>query len=180
MSTTVLHIDASARFQPSVSRANSANIVAALKPSKTITRDLSEGIPFLDETWVTATFTPPADRTAAQAEGLGFSDDLVKELQEADTIVIGAPIYNFFVPAVLKAWIDQIARAGVTFQYTENGPQGLLKDKKVIITLASGGVPIGSEMDFASPYLRAVLGFVGLTDVTILNSDEAESFTAAA
>lgn len=180
MSNTVLHIDASARSAQSVSRQNSAKLVASLNPNKVITRDLSDGLPFLNEDWVTATFMPPADRNDTQAQSLSLSDTLVAELQEADTIVIGAPIYNFHVPAVLKAWIDQIARAGVTFKYTENGPQGLLEGKKVIITLASGGVPIGSEMDFASPYLKAVLAFVGLTDVTILNSEEAESFAEAA
>ena len=108
------------------------------------------------------------------------NDSLVAELQAADTIVIGVAMYNFSIPASLKAWIDQIARAGVTFAYSETGPKGLLEGKKAIITIASGGTEIGSGMDFASDYLRFVLGFVGITDVTILNKDGAEVTAKAA
>ena len=86
--------------------------------------------------------------------------------------MIGSPIYNFGVPAVLKAWIDQIARAGVTFKYGENGPEGLLEGKKVIVTIASGGTAIGSDYDFATPYLKFALGFLGITDVTVLGKDD--------
>jgi len=97
---------------------------------------------------------------------------LVEELKAADTIVIGAPIYNFNIPAALKAWIDLIARARLTFKYGENGPVGLLKNKKAYIVMASGGVPIGSAMDFASGYLQHVLAFVGITDVTIIDASQ--------
>jgi FMN-dependent NADH-azoreductase len=121
---------------------------------------------------VTGTFTPADARSDAQNEALSFSDTLVAEVIAADTIVIGTPIYNFGAPAVLKAWIDQIARAGVTFQYTENGPEGLLEGKKVIIAVASGGTQIGSDYDFASPYLKFALGFLGITDVTVLSKDD--------
>lgn len=171
MTHTVLHIDASARFASSASRTASAQIVTGLNADTVVRRDLAQGLPFLDEAFTIATFTPTDDRTDAQNAALAISDTLVAELQAADTIVIGAPIYNFSIPAVLKAWIDQIARVGVTFAYTETGPKGLLKGKKVIITLASGGTPIGSEIDFASPYLRFALGFVGITDVTIQDKD---------
>lgn len=180
MTNTVLHIDASARIQDSVSRRLSKQIVDQLAPSNIIRRDLSDGVSLLDETWVTATFIPPADRTETQAAALSESDVLVKELQDADTIVIGTGMYNFNIPASLKAWIDQVARAGVTFTYTENGPKGLLEGKKVIIALATGGVEVGTEVDFASPYLKTVLGFLGVTDVTILNSEQAETFAKAA
>lgn len=171
MSNTVLHIDASARFADSASRAKSAELIAAQDADTVIRRDLSDGLPFLDETFTVATFTPEENRTDAQKAALALSDELVAELQAADTIVIGAAMYNFAIPAVLKAWIDQIARAGVTFAYTEDGPKGLLEGKKAIITIATGGTPLGSDYDFASNYLRFVLGFVGITDVTILDKD---------
>ncbi len=180
MTKTTLHITASARLQGSVSSETSRAIVQSLASDTLIHRDLSQGVPLLDETWVTATFIPPADRTPTQAAALEYSDILVNEVQTADTIVIGTPLYNFSIPAALKAWIDQIARAGVAFKYTEAGPVGLFAGKKVIIVIASGGAPIGSEYDFASPYLRQVLGFVGITDITILNTEEAEQFAKAA
>ncbi|WP_197922443.1 FMN-dependent NADH-azoreductase [Thiosulfatihalobacter marinus] len=169
--TTLLHIDASARFADSTSRKASAAIVAEQGADTVIRRDLAEGLPFLDETFTSATFTPPENRTAAQNAALALSDTLVAELQAADTIVIGTAMYNFALPASLKAWIDQIGRAGVTFHYTETGPQGLLNGKKAIITIATGGTPLGSDFDFASSYLRFILGFVGITDVTILDKD---------
>ncbi|MGH1463779.1 MAG: FMN-dependent NADH-azoreductase [Cognatishimia sp.] len=180
MTHSILHIDSSARYDESISRRRSANIVASLNAKSVVQRDLAEGLPFLNETWVGATFTPKENRSQEQSDVLKTSDALVKELQDADTIVIGLPIYNFGVPASLKAWVDLVARAGVTFQYTETGPQGLLTGKKAIITIASGGVEIGSAMDFASPYLRQALGFLGISDVTILSSNEAESFATAA
>jgi FMN-dependent NADH-azoreductase len=149
----------------------SAARVAELGADTVIRRDLAKGLPYLDEVFTTATFTPPENRTDAQNEALAISDTLVAELQAADTIVIGAAMYNFSIPAVLKAWIDQIARAGVTFAYTETGPKGLLEGKKAIITIASGGTQLGSDYDFASDYLRFALGFVGITDVTIQDKD---------
>ena len=97
---------------------------------------------------------------------------MIEELKSADTIVIGVPIYNFGIPARLKAWIDLVARAGVTFRYTEAGPQGLLENKRAIIATASGGVPVGSPADFATTYLKQVLAFIGITDVTIIAADQ--------
>lgn len=172
MTKTVLHIDASARNQDSQSRKFSAHVVAEQNADEIIRRDLSNGLPFLTEEWAIGTFTPPENRSAAQDEALALSDKLVEELQRSDTIVIGTPIYNFSIPAVLKAWIDQIARAGVTFKYGENGPVGLLEGKKVIVTVASGGTAIGSDYDFATPYLKFALGFLGITDVTVLGKDK--------
>lgn len=171
MTHTVLHIDASARHQGSVSRDLSAQLVAKENASQVIRRDLSEGIELLNETWVHSTFTPPEDRSDAQVDALKLSDTLVAEIQTADTIVIGTPIYNFNIPAALKAWLDQIARAGVTFQYTENGPKGLLEGKKVTVAIASGGTAIGSDYDFASPYLKFAFGFLGITDVSVVDKE---------
>ncbi|MEO0699174.1 MAG: NAD(P)H-dependent oxidoreductase, partial [Pseudomonadota bacterium] len=91
---------------------------------------------------------------------------------DADTIVIGAPIYNFGVPAAVKAWIDQVARAGITFAYTENGPKGLLEGKRAIIVVASGGTKVGSEIDFAIGYLKFALGFIGITNVELVAADQ--------
>ena len=171
MSQNVLRIDASARLQGSVTRELTNRIVSRLDAESVTTRDLAEGIPAVDEVWVGANFTPEEARTDDQRAKLAASDALIAELQAADTIVIGAPIYNFGVPAALKAWIDQIARAGVTFSYTESGPVGLLTGKRAVVVVASGGVALGSDYDFASGYLRHVLGFIGITDVTFVGAD---------
>ncbi len=104
-----------------------------------------------------------------------MSDSLVAELKDADVLVIGVPIYNFNVPASLKAWIDMIARARLTFRYTENGPEGLLQGKKAYLVVATGGVPVGSPVDFATPYLKHALGFIGITDVEIIAADRLNS-----
>lgn len=173
---TILQINASARKTGSVTRELTEALVTQLlaksPEANVITRDVSQGLPFLDEDWVGATFTDPAERSAEQRMKLALSDTLVAELKAADTIVIGSPVYNFSVPAALKAWIDLIARARETFQYTENGPVGLLKDKKAYVIVASGGTKIGSEIDFAATYLKHVLGFVGISDVTIVAADQ--------
>ena len=171
MTTTVLHIDASARHEGSASRAYSRQIVESLNAPHIVSRDLSLGVPQVSESWVSATFTPADARDDTQKQALSFSDDLVAEVLDADTIVIGVAMYNFSIPAALKAWIDQICRVGVTFKYGENGPEGLLKGKKAIIAIASGGTEIGSDYDHASPYLRFIFGFLGITDVTIVDKD---------
>lgn len=171
MTHTVLHIDASARLAGSTSRDLSAKIAKKMG-TNIIRRDLKDGIPQIDETWVNANFTPADRRTTAQTAALELSDALIEEIKAADVIVIGVPIYNFGVPASLKAWVDQIARAGVTFRYTENGPQGLLDGKRAIIALASGGTAIGSDIDFASGYLRHIMGFIGITEVEIVAADQ--------
>lgn len=169
--THILRIDASARRQNSISRDLTNQIVEKLSPETVTTRDLAQGIALLDEAWIGANFTPVDARTAEQAQRLALSDALVAEVQAADTLVIGLPIYNFGVPAALKAWIDQIARVGVTFRYTEAGPEGLLTGKRAIIALASGGTEAGSAIDFATGYIRHLLGFIGITDVTFVTAD---------
>jgi FMN-dependent NADH-azoreductase len=128
----------------------------------------------VDADWVAATNTPEEDRTEAQRRKLAFSDELVEEIMAADILVIGAPIYNFSVPASLKAWIDLIARVRLTFRYTDKGPVGLLEGKKAYVLTPSGGVPVGSPVDFATPYLRHALGFVGITDVQIIGAQGAD------
>lgn len=168
--THILRIDASARRKGSVSRDLTTQIIDRFDASVT-TRDLATGMPLIDETWIGANFTPADDRTAEQTQTLALSDTLVAEMQAADTLVIGLPIYNFGVPAALKAWIDQVARAGVTFRYTADGPKGLLEGKRAIIAIASGGTEAGSEIDFATGYIRHVLGFIGITDVTFVTAD---------
>ena len=180
MSKTVLHIDASARFSESVSRQLSAQVLEHLGADRVIRRDLADALPQINETWVNANFTPAEDRDSVQRDVLSLSDILVDELKDADTVVIGTPIYNFSVPASLKAWVDQIARAGLTFRYTDNGPVGLLDGKRAVVVIASGGVPVGSEMDFASGYLRQVMRFVGITDVEIIAADRLNADADAA
>lgn len=172
MTRTVLHIDSSARIEGSVTRDLSARIVSRLGADQVIRRDLAAPLPLLDGAWVGANFTPADQRSDEQKQLLALSDSLVEELKQADTIVIGAPVYNFSVPSTLKAWIDLVARAGLTFQYHETGPVGLLEGKRAIIAMASGGTPAGSDVDFATTYLRHVLGFIGITDVEIVAADQ--------
>ena len=174
----VLEISAGARSEGSISRQLTANLISALDSRYSDTeisrRDLADGLPFIDEAWVAANFTPDEERTGQHRQTLAYSDTLVAELVAADVVVIGAPIYNFSLPATLKAWIDMIARARLTFQYTENGPEGLLKNKKAYVVVPSGGVPVGSPMDFATPYLRHALSFVGITDVEFIGAQGAD------
>ena len=175
----VLEVSASGRRKDSVSRMLTGELIDALEIREgdlSITRrDLSDGVPVVDEAWINANFTPEDERSADQRETLSLSDSLVAELQAADVIVIGSPIYNFGVPAVLKAWIDMICRARKTFRYTSEGPEGLLKGKKAYIVIASGGVPVDSPVDFATPYLRHALKFVGITDVEVIAADQLNS-----
>jgi FMN-dependent NADH-azoreductase len=178
MTTHILEISASARSEGSMSRLLTRDVVKALEDRHgdvTITRrNVAEGLPFVDADWVAATNTPEEDRTEAQRRKLAFSDELVEEIMAADILVIGAPIYNFSVPASLKAWIDLIARVRLTFRYTDKGPVGLLEGKKAYVLTPSGGVPVGSAVDFATPYLRHALGFVGINDVQIIGAQGAD------
>ena len=181
MPNTVLHIDSSPRFNDSVSRDLTADIVSRHAGAKVIRRDLSKTpVPQTTDAWIGASFTPAEDRTADQKHTLTLSDELVDELVAADTVVIGMPMYNFSVPSALKAWIDQVARPGRTFNYPENGPVGLLEGKRVIVAMATGGVPQGSDMDFATNYLTFFLGFLGITDVQFVAADGLNADEAAA
>lgn len=170
----ILRIDASARTTGSTTRLladKTMEYFASAGAVQVNERDVAQGLPFVDEAWVTANFTPVDARQPEHKSQLAFSDKLVSEIQNADTLVIATPIYNFGVPATLKAWVDMVARVGVTFRYTENGPVGLLEGKRAVILVASGGTKVGSEIDFATPYLKQALKFIGITDVTIIAAD---------
>ncbi len=172
---TILKINASARREGSQSRRLVDAVISRLggEDASVIDRDLADAPPpVVDEAWVAANFTPDEDRTPAQRDLLAGSDALIAELQAADVVVIGAPIYNFGVPAALKAWIDQVSRARVTFRYAPEGPEGLLTGKKAYVVVASGGTTVGSDVDFASGYLRHILGFLGIKDVTVIAADQ--------
>lgn len=169
--THVLRIDASARHAGSVSRELNDTILNRLNADTVTIRDLSQPLPQIDEAWIAANFTPEGDRTDTQRATLSLSDNLVSEIEAADILVIGMPIYNFGVPAALKAWIDLVARAGRTFHYTADGPVGLLKGKRAIVAVTSGGTEAGSNIDFATGHMAQVLQFIGITDVTFVNAD---------
>ncbi|WP_395701649.1 FMN-dependent NADH-azoreductase [Aquabacterium sp.] len=137
------------------------------EPAATLTvRDLTgTPHPALDEATLQALFTPAEQRTPEQAARVALDDALIAEIQAADVIVLGVPMYNFGVPSQLKNWIDAIARARVTFRYTEKGPEGLLTGKTVYAVLTRGGVHRGQPSDTVVPYLQTTLGFLGMTDV---------------
>ncbi len=170
----ILQINSSGRYEGSITRQVSDLVVNYLKKDnaslEAVNRDVAAGLPFVNEAWINSNFTAADERSNDQEKVLEFSNELVAELENANHIVIASPIYNFSIPATLKAWIDLIARAGLTFSYTDNGPVGLLKNKKATVVMASGGVPIGSEMDMASNYLKFALGFVGISDVNIIDA----------
>ena len=172
----ILEVSASGRNGESVSRMLTQDVICALEQRhgdvSLTRRNLNSGVSFVDEAWIAANFTAEEERSDEQRLALAESDALVAELEQADIVIIGAPIYNFGVPAALKAWVDMIARARLTFRYTENGPKGLLTGKKAYVVIASGGVPVDSPVDFATPYLRQALKFVGITDVEIVAADQ--------
>ncbi|NVO57518.1 NAD(P)H-dependent oxidoreductase [Rhodobacteraceae bacterium B1Z28] len=172
MTKTILHIDASARRTGSATRDLSDRIVRHLGAGRIIRRDLATPLPLLTEDWIAANFTPADQRDAVQRDQLTLSDELVQEIQHADTLVIGLPIYNFSVPAAFKAWIDLVARVGVTFAYTEDGLKGLLDGKRAVLAVASGGTAVGSEADFATNYAKHVLSFIGIHDVDVIAADQ--------
>ena len=177
--STLLHIDSSPLYGRSVSRELTAAFVtqwkAAHPDGKVIDRDLNAtAIPPINAEWVGAVYTPEQARTPRQKELLSLSDSLLAELEQADEYVIGVPMHNFGVPSVLKLWIDQVVRSGHTFSYGPEGPKGLLTGKKATVLAATGGVydqgtPYAA-MNFIDPYLRTVLGFLGITDVTFVTA----------
>lgn len=162
---SVLHIDSSARKSASISRQLSAYLVSELAKT-THYRDLAfDPLPPISAQDLVAVHGSHVDGSDSFRQQLALSDALIDELRQADTVVFGVALYNFSVPAVLKQWIDAVCRAGVSFKYTEQGPQGLLGIKNAYIVTASGGTPIGSELDFASPYLAAICRFLGVENV---------------
>jgi FMN-dependent NADH-azoreductase len=170
--THILHVVTSPNVTGSQSRKAAGHVLADIGGTIKI-RDLSETpLPQVTADWNAARLILADERTADQADVLALSDVLVTEIQDADTILIGMPMYNFGMPAALKAWVDLICRPKVTFEYTSDGPRGLLVGKKAIIVVASGGVVIDSAADFATPHLRHVLEFVGITDITTVVAKE--------
>lgn len=149
-----------------------ANGLAAKTGATLVSRDLAANdLPYVSAERFAANNTPKAERTPEQAELAAIADELVAELQDADTIVIASPIYNFAPPATLKAWADLVARVGTTFRYTANGPEGLLKGKKAYLAIASGGTPLGADYDFMSTWLTHFLGFLGIEVVETIAAD---------
>ncbi|TQK11128.1 FMN-dependent NADH-azoreductase [Herbaspirillum sp. SJZ107] len=164
----ILQINSSVRGAASESTRVASNIVARLtaaNPSAQVTvRDLGANPhPVLDGAALGALFTPADQRSAEQAARVAQDDALIAEAQAADVIVIGAPMYNFSMPIQLKAWFDAVARAGVTFRYTETGPEGLLKNKKVYVATARGGI-YPADADPQVPQIRMLLNFLGMTE----------------
>jgi len=176
----ILHIDASPRGDRSVSRTLAKEFIESWKsvhPEDTITyRDLGHNpVPFITETWIAASFTPPDQHTPEMADAIHLSNQLVDELLAADRYVFSIPMYNFAIPANFKAYIDQIVRAGRTFAVDANGYHGLLQNKQALLILAQGGTyPEGSpgyDYDLQTPYLKLILGFMGITEMQFVYAD---------
>lgn len=171
----VLHLISSPRGENSFSIKLGNAIVEKLISFNCISsinlRNLTDRpFPHLEEEHLRSFFTPAEDRTSEQIEAIKHSDQAIAEIKDADIIVIGVPMYNFGIHSTLKAWIDHVARAGVTFAYTAEGPKGLIKNKKVYLAIASGGIyseGAYKSYDFTEPYLRVLLGFLGMGDVTV-------------
>jgi FMN-dependent NADH-azoreductase len=175
MMKNLLRISTSLFEENSVSSALSTELISALSANgggfNVIQRDFSkQAIPHLDGDWLTAISTPAGERSVEHQEKVAFSDSLISEIQAADVLVIGLPMYNFTVPSMLKAWVDHIARAGVTFEYTDQGPRGLLKNKKVYFVAAMGGVHDTAATDFLRPYMKLIMAFIGLDDVEMISA----------
>ena len=170
---TLLHLDASP-LETSISRELGREFVAAWKaahPDGTlIYRDLAANAPVpIDQAWIGASYTPADQRTPQQKTLLATSERLIQELEAADEIVIGVPMHNFSIPSSLKLWIDQVVRAGRTFSYGADGPKGSLSGKRATLLVATGGVysaeSPAAALNFVEPYLKTVLGFIGITDI---------------
>lgn len=177
MSKTILKVVSSFRGDQSVSSILANSIVEKLQAThedvSVVTRDVSTEIGHLDAESFTAYMTPEADRSEEQKKMVAASDEMVDEVFKADYIVIGVPMYNFTIPSVLKAWLDAITRAHVTFKYTETGAVGLVENKKVYLAIATGGVysSDNASYDFTENYMKAALGFIGITDVETFRAE---------
>ncbi|HBP50358.1 FMN-dependent NADH-azoreductase [Pseudomonas sp. FSL R10-0056] len=174
--SNVLIIESSARQQGSFSRQLTQQFISqwqAAHPTDQVTvRDLAlHPVPHLDANLLGGWMKPEAQRSADEHASLKRSDELTDELLAADVLVLAAPMYNFAIPSTLKAWLDHVLRAGVTFKYTETGPQGLLTGKKAYVLTARGGLYAGSTSDHQEPYLRQVMAFVGIHDVTFIHAE---------
>lgn len=173
--TNILRVESSIKGDAAVSRRLTDRIVARLlaadPEAQVATRDLAAGVSPIDAAWLGAVYTAPEARDEAQQATAAYADALLDEVKAADILVIALPVYNFGLPAQLKAWIDQLARKGEVFHYTDQGPVGLLSGKRAIVAYTSDGIGFGSEIDFASGYLRHILGFFGISDVEFVAAD---------
>jgi FMN-dependent NADH-azoreductase len=180
MSKNVLHIQSSASGPKSVTSKLSQAILEHLKTQTDLAlveRDLQKSeLPLLHPELIGAYFTPEDQRSPEQKKLLTTSDNYVQEWKNSDIIVMAAPMYNFGIPAALKAYFDLLARVNLTFSYTAEGPVGHLKNKKVIITVATGGTPLGSPYDFVTPYVKQFLNFLGVDDITFISIDQRGDF----
>lgn len=172
----ILQINSSARVEGANSTRLANTVTARLQakhPGATVTvRDLAvTPHPVLDAAALGALFTPADQRTPEQAARVALDDALIAEVQAHDAIVLGVPMYNFGVPVQLKTWLDAIARAGVTFRYTANGPEGLIQGKKVYVAFARGGIYRDTPADSQTPYIKTILGFLGMTDVKYIHAE---------
>lgn len=173
---TVQIIESSARQQGSVSRELTAQFIAAWQaahPADQIkVRDLAvDQVPHLDANLLGGWMTPAEQQSEAEQAALALSTLLTDEVLAADVLVLAAPMYNFAIPSTLKAWLDHVLRAGVTFKYTETGPQGLLSGKRAFVLTARGGIYAGSNLDHQEPYLRQALAFIGIHDVSFIHAE---------
>jgi FMN-dependent NADH-azoreductase len=174
--TTILQINSAARSQGAQSTLLADELTAKLQQSnpgaKLVVRNLlGDNLPHLDDATLGAFFTPADQRSAEQAAINAKSEALIAELQAADVVVIAAPLYNFGISSQLKTYFDWIARAGITFRYTANGPEGLVKGKKVYVVSARGGKYAGTPNDSQTPFLTTFLGFLGMTDVSFIYAE---------
>jgi FMN-dependent NADH-azoreductase len=164
----ILVIESSARQQGSVSRQLTEQFIAnwqAANPADQIkVRDLAANL-------LGGWMTPAEQQSEAEQAALALSNSLTAELLAADVLVLAAPMYNFTIPSTLKAWLDHVLRAGVTFKYTDTGPQGLLSGKRAFVLTARGGIYAGSGMDHQEPYLRQALAFIGIHDVSFIHAE---------
>jgi FMN-dependent NADH-azoreductase len=172
----VLIIESSARQQNSVSRQLTQTFISQWKaahPADQITvRDLAlNPVPHLDANLLGGWMKPADQRNETEHASLERSNQLTDELLAADVLVMAAPMYNFAIPSTLKAWLDHVLRAGVTFKYTETGPQGLLTGKRAYVLTARGGIYAGSSADHQEPYLRQVMAFIGIHDVEFIHAE---------
>ena len=172
MGKNVLLVSGSAQGREASSYQLAQQVVEKFEVSELKIRDLSTGLASINYDWVSANFADQTERSEAQNDTLRQSDELIAELTWADIVVIAAPIYNFGVPSALKAWVDYVCRAGLTFNYTETGPVGLLSGKRAILAITSGGVPVDSPVDFTTPHLRQVLNFIGISEIQTVRADQ--------
>jgi FMN-dependent NADH-azoreductase len=169
----IIHIDSSITGENSVSRQLTAQVVKHINQTHSATTyiDLAQQtLPTLDGFTIGSFFTPEEHRTAEQQAIATLSDQLIAQLKAADILVIGAPMYNFTIPTQLKTYFDLVARAGLTFQYTETGPKGLLENKTAYVVVSSGGNYKDQANDFVTPYVKLMLGFMGITDVHVITA----------